>query len=106
MRAGTKGKPRHPGRVRGGVPGPRCYLAVEASGTVSGFDEKSNAQCEQPNRAESDSQHCERYGIVVQPVHLLLHGTPPCQILSETAPTQRLRRASRSRKSASHSVFW
>ena len=40
----------------------------------------SNAQCEQPNRAESDSQHCERYGIVVQP-----NGTPPCQILGETA---------------------
>ena len=40
MRAGTKGKPRHPGRVRGGVPAPvNCYLPVEASGAVSGFDE-------------------------------------------------------------------
>jgi hypothetical protein len=38
----------------------------------------SNAQCEQSNHADSDKQHCECYGIVVQPIHLLLHGTPPC----------------------------
>src|SRR5215471_10233948 len=38
----------------------------------------SNAQCEQCNHTHSDSQHCECYRIVVQPMQPLLHGAPPC----------------------------
>jgi hypothetical protein len=37
----------------------------------------SNAQSEQFNRADTDHEHCERYGIVVQPIPLRLHDTPP-----------------------------
>jgi hypothetical protein len=45
----------------------------------------SNAQSEQFNRADSDHEHCERYGIVVQPMPLCLHDTPPgSRIISRT----------------------
>src|SRR5260221_8292841 len=35
----------------------------------------SNAQCEQFNHADSDHQHCECYGVVVEPMPL--HDVPP-----------------------------
>src|SRR5215471_14384171 len=38
----------------------------------------SNAQSEQFNRADTDDEHGECDGIVVQPIPLRLHGTPPC----------------------------
>src|SRR5215472_1521543 len=37
----------------------------------------SKAQCEQFNRADPDHEHCERYGVVVKPIPLGLHDTPP-----------------------------
>src|SRR6266545_2478242 len=40
------------------------------------FRGRSNKQCEQSNHANSDNQHCECYGIVVQPMSLLLHRAP------------------------------
>jgi len=47
----------------------------------------SNAQCEQCNHTHTDSQHCECYRIVVQPMQPLLHGAPPCSasLVSEKA---------------------
>jgi hypothetical protein len=42
----------------------------------------SNAQCEQCNHTHTDSQHCECYRIVVQPMQPLLHGAPPCSASS------------------------
>jgi hypothetical protein len=42
------------------------------------FRERSHKQCEQCNHTHADNQHCECYGIVVQPIQPLLHGTPPC----------------------------
>jgi hypothetical protein len=37
-----------------------------------------NAQCEQFNHADPDHQHCECYGIVVEPMPpLCVHDTPP-----------------------------
>ena len=53
------------------VPSPRTVTEVAGS----------NAQCEQFNRADTDHEHCERDGIVVQPIPLCLHGTPPCSRL-------------------------
>jgi len=50
------------------VPSPRTVTEVAGS----------NAQCEQFDRADSDHEHCEGYGIVVKPIPLCLHGTPPC----------------------------
>ena len=47
---------------------------------------RSNAQCEQFDRTDTDHEHCERYGIVVQPIPLGLHDTPPCPA-SLVAPT-------------------
>jgi hypothetical protein len=45
----------------------------------------SNAQSEQFNRTDTDHEHCERYGIVVQPIPLGLHDTPPgSRIISRT----------------------
>ncbi len=42
----------------------------------------SDAQCEQCNHTHTDSQHCECYRIVVQPMQPLLHGAPPCSASS------------------------
>src|SRR5262249_29477340 len=39
---------------------------------------RSKAQCDQFNSADTDHEHCERYGIVVKPIPLGLHDTPPC----------------------------
>src|SRR5262249_5807295 len=47
---------------------------------------RSKAQCEQFDRTDTDHEHCERYGIVVQPIPLGLHDTPPCPALL-VAPT-------------------
>ena len=45
----------------------------------------SNAQSEQFNRADTDHEHCEGYGIVVKPIPLRLHDTPPgSRIISRT----------------------
>ena len=41
----------------------------------------SNAQSEQFNRADTDHEHCERHGIVVQPIPLCLHDTPPGSLI-------------------------
>jgi hypothetical protein len=46
----------------------------------------SNAQCEQCNHTHTDSQYCECYRIVVQPMQPSLHGRPvPHQLASEKA---------------------
>jgi hypothetical protein len=57
-----KGKPPPPEATRGGVLLDFCFRG------------RSNKQCEQFNYTNSDNQHCECYGIVVQPIQLLLHG--------------------------------
>src|SRR5262249_15362364 len=54
-------------RERTEVPSRRT--AIEVAG--------SDAQCEQFNRADTDHEHCERDGIVVEPMPLGLHDTPP-----------------------------
>src|SRR6516162_9577736 len=56
---------------RSKAPSPRTVTEVAGS----------NAQCEQFDRADSDHEHCEGYGIVVKPIPLCLHGTPPCSRL-------------------------
>jgi hypothetical protein len=53
---------------------------------------RSNKQCEQSNHAHADNQHCKCYGIVVQPIQLLLHDTPPLrsETATKTMPSGRL----------------
>jgi len=40
-------------------------------------DRRSNAQNDQLDHADSDHEDCECYGIIVEPMPLLLHDTPP-----------------------------
>jgi hypothetical protein len=42
------------------------------------FRERSHKQCEQCNHTHSDNQHCECYGIVVQPISFCCMMMPPC----------------------------
>jgi hypothetical protein len=55
---------------------------------VAGFwhSRRSNKQCEQLDHADSDHEHCECYGIVVQTVQPLLHDTPPCSRFRALSP--------------------
>ncbi len=59
-------KPRH---LTQRMTGSRHFIAVRG---------RSHKQCEQFNHANSDHEHGECHGIIVQPVQPLLHGTPPC----------------------------
>jgi hypothetical protein len=67
----------------GADPGPQ-----RVAGFFYCFRRRSNKQCEQFNHANSDNQHCEGYGIVVQPMWLLLHRAKSVA-LALAATTQR-----------------
>jgi hypothetical protein len=89
-RMGDEGGPlrrRHSGKGRA-VPERRPSILISSVGPFRPFPPNkpateatrvadSNAQCEQCNHTHTDSQHCECYRIVVQPMQPLLHGTPP-----------------------------
>jgi hypothetical protein len=53
---------------------------IVAAGTLQDFcfSKASHKQREQFNHTNSDHEHCECHGIVLQPVQPLLHGTPLC----------------------------
>ena len=48
-----------------------------AAGCQDLLEGRLHKRCEQSNNTHSDNQHSDCYGIVVQPVQPLMHGTPP-----------------------------
>src|SRR6516225_2553960 len=91
--AGVRARPQARDEVKGanvfrrGVPAIRERTEVPSRRTaieVAGLD----AQCEQFNRADTDHEHCERDGIVVEPMPLGLHDTPPGSQLISRAGRQ------------------
>src|SRR5437870_2570295 len=50
----------------------------------------SNAQCEHFNHTNSNHEHRERYGIIMWPIPLLMHDTPPCSRNSSVGPADKL----------------
>src|SRR5215472_7055297 len=52
----------------------RLAICIAQALSQDHFVERS---IEQFNRADPDHEHCERYGVVVKPIPLGLHDTPP-----------------------------